>query len=263
MTTTSVSLGDTTAHPPATKVGMGRFVRLELRKLVDSRAGRWLSVAVLMLALVVMVIAATTEPPVSAGRSIVSFGSVAVSLLLPVMGILALTSEWSHGSIVTTFVLVPRRFRVVLAKLLALAIASTVATGFVLAAGAGVAAVTRTVRDTPAGVWDLTLRHAALIWVGIVLSMAMGAAFGALFMNPPTAIVAYMGIPLAWSIAVQLVESARDAALWLDTSLTFSWLLDGSISGGTQWQQLGVSVAVWVFLPLALGLLRLSRREVK
>lgn len=32
---------------------------------------------------------------------------------------------------------------------------------------------------------------------------------------------------------------------------------------GEEWAQLAVSCGVWVFLPLALGILRLLRREVK
>lgn len=263
MTAMSVSSRDTSQlRRPVRRVGLHRLVALELRKLVDTRSGLWLNVSVLALALLVMAVAATTDPPLSTAASIISFGSVAVSLVLPISAILSLTSEWAQGSVVTTFVLVPRRFRIVAAKLIAVAVSGTLATGFVLVTGAGAAGVTRILRDAPAGTWDLTVRHAALLWLGILLSMGMGAAFGSVFMNPPTAIVAYLGIPLLWSIAGQLVEAARDVAAWLDTSVTYSRLLDGSLEGAEQWQQLAASSVAWVALPLMLGLMRLARREV-
>lgn len=245
------------------RVGLPTLVQLELRKLLDTRAGAWLHAAVAVLTVGVMAVAATADASLATGSRLVSFGAVAVSLILPVTGILALTSEWAQGSVVTTFVFVPRRSRVVLAKLLALAISATVASALVLVAGAAVAAITRLFRDDPAGAWDVTATHALTLWLGILLSMAMGASVGSLVMIPPTAIVVYMGVPLAWSVGGQLVDSAQDLAPWLDTSVTFSRLLDASVSGTEQWQQVAVSTLVWVVVPLILGLVRLSRREIR
>src|SRR5207344_2799662 len=41
------------------------------------------------------------------------------SVLLPVLGIMLVTSEWSQRTAMTTFALEPRRMRIVLAKMLA------------------------------------------------------------------------------------------------------------------------------------------------
>jgi len=46
----------------------------------------------------------------------------------------------------------------------------------------------------------------------------------------------------------------------LDTSTTFTWVQNGELSGHTP--QILVSVAVWVAVPLALGLVRTARREI-
>ncbi len=52
-----------------------------------------------------------------------------VSVLLPVLGILLVTAEWSQRTALTTFTLVPRRERIIAAKAaagVALAVAATV-----------------------------------------------------------------------------------------------------------------------------------------
>ena len=66
-----------------------------------------------------------------------------VNILLPVLGILTVTSEWSQRTAQTTFTLVPVRGRVLVAKLAAgvvMAVAS-VAASMVIAAAANVVAI--------------------------------------------------------------------------------------------------------------------------
>ena len=61
-------------------------------------------------------------------------------ILLPVIGILAVTSEWSQRTALTTFTLVPRRARVIAAKLIAGVVLALIAVLVCLAAAAVAAA---------------------------------------------------------------------------------------------------------------------------
>ncbi len=97
-----------------------RLVRVELRKSADTRAGRWLIGITFGLTLIadllIAIILALKDEAVMYGDLVAgaAFGS---SLLLPVLGIMLVTSEWSQRTAMTTFALEPRRTRVVLAKM--------------------------------------------------------------------------------------------------------------------------------------------------
>lgn len=52
------------------------------------------------------------------------------------------------------------------------------------------------------------------------------------------------------------------AGRWADTSRTLQPLLEAKMTG-LAWAHLAVSVAIWVVLPLTIGLWRMVRSEVK
>ena len=121
MTTTTV------AHPslPSTSRRSGRcasrpLLAVELRKLTDTRSGRGLLAATL--------VAGDRRPrleghatPASRRRSTTTARGVAtmVAFLTPLIGLLAMTSEWTQRTALTTFTLAPRRLPVLAAKYVA------------------------------------------------------------------------------------------------------------------------------------------------
>ena len=97
-----------------------RLVAIELRKTVDTRAGFWLLAASALLAIVVVGLTLAFGHATDLMFGVFFARTVGtVGVLLPVVGVLAITSEWSQRTAVTTFALVPRRERVIAAKLLA------------------------------------------------------------------------------------------------------------------------------------------------
>jgi hypothetical protein len=66
---------------------------------------------------------------------------------------------------------------------------------------------------------------------------------------------------MVWSILGETVRALKTAAGWLDINLTTVPLTDGPMTSG-EWGRLGVSVAVWVLVPLILGTVRVLKREV-
>jgi ABC-2 type transport system permease protein len=184
-----------------------------------------------------------------------------MALMLPVVGILAVTSEWSQRTGLVTFGLEPRRIRVAWAKLVSALLVGLAAFALSLVL-AGIAHQSAITFRGITGDWATD----ALLLLGaggyVLLGVAQGVGFGMLFKNTPAAIVVFFVLPTAWSILGSMVSWLRDAAVWLDLNQTMQPLFDGSLTG-EQWAHLGTSVAVWVVAPLAVGIWRLTRAEVK
>jgi ABC-2 type transport system permease protein len=246
-----------TAHAETLpRAGLPRLTRVELRKMADTRSGFWLLLVIQLLAAAIVTITVIFGEAHDQNFHDLLKGTLwVVSLLLPVLGILSVTSEWGQRTGLTTFALVPERGRVVTAKVLA-------AAG--LAAYAVVACVvTAAIGNLFAGgSWDLplyALAHAALFELIGVLG---GVAFGLVFLNSALAIVLYLILPTAWAILFETIHALDKPADWLDTSRTFAPLIDGGMTG-TAWAQLGTSVALWLGAFLVVGLWRLRRTELK
>lgn len=244
------------------KVPFARLFQVELRKQLDTRAGRALLIIIAVITAGVMVPMALSGD--AASKSFMFFASGAVMpqmLLLPVIGIMAATSEWSQRTGLVTFALEPRRGRIVAAKTfsaLLLGLASIgVSLGF-----AAVANVAVTVfRDAP-GTW--TLDWSVLGGAGLVqlLMITQGVAFGLLLLNTAAALVTYYILPTALTILVNLVSALREPAQWFDLSVASAPLLEGGMTG-EGWARMAVAACVWIVLPFVLGTLRVLRREVK
>ena len=100
--------------------GLGRLVAVELRKMVDTRAGFWLQVAMVALTVVVVTVRSVVGDAADhTFASVLEVGMQPAAVLVAVVGILLVTSEWSQRTGMITFALVPVRSRVLGAKLLA------------------------------------------------------------------------------------------------------------------------------------------------
>ena len=116
-----------TSLPPARGQSFLKLVTTELRKSVDTRSGRVLILAILAIAAAALTWQLTHMDD---GRqtfdSYLSAASTGVMLLLPVIGVMAMTSEWTQRTALTTFTLSPRRVRVQFAKFFSAIVLSVV-----------------------------------------------------------------------------------------------------------------------------------------
>ncbi|MFF0372004.1 ABC transporter permease [Micromonospora sp. NPDC005087] len=262
-TTTVPAAGAVTPrqHAPVRRPSLLRLTAVELRKLVDTRAGRWLLITIGLVAAAIVTIQLIYAR--DAEQTFVNFFTpslLPIGVLLPVLGILSITSEWSQRTALTTYTLVPRRERVVAAKLIAVvvtALASVLASLAVAAAGTALASATG-----GAGTWQIDVALILNAAIFQVTGVLMGAAFGLLLLNPPLAIVGYLLLPTLWGVLGELVRPLRGPAGWLDTSRTMEPLFSSDAITGEQWGRIAVSLLVWMVLPLAAGLFRTLRREV-
>lgn len=246
-----------TALPGRPGVPFGRTFRAELRKMVDTRAGRWMIIVMAAVAVLVLAGFVIWGPAEDASfRGLLELATLPLAMLLPIIGIMAATAEWSQRTGLVTFVLEPRRGRVVLAK----GLAALVLAAVVLAAAVAASAVANLVGGT--GEWDLTAAMGGGVLLALLVYVLQGVAFGLLFLNTPVAIVSVLVLPTVWSIATMAVSSLEEAGRWLNLDLVTQPLFAGEMAG-RDWAQLATTGAVWVLLPLTVGTYRVLHREVK
>ncbi len=241
-----------------TRPGLGRLVAVELRKMVDTRAGFWMQLATVALTVVAVTVRSVVGDAADhTFASVLEVGMQPAAVLLPVVGILLVTSEWSQRTGMITFALVPVRSRVLGAKLIAglvLALATLVMAVAVVAAGVLVAS------PGVDGTWSDAATLIGQSAVFLTTGMVVGVAFGAVLLASAPAIVALFALPIAWTAAASLSFFAG-AAPWLDTRLALAPLHQEALSA-TQWAHAGTALALWMLLPLLIGIWRITRQEV-
>lgn len=176
MTSVPLPLTGSMARPHPGRPSLARLTAVELRKLVDTRSGAWLLAAIVLSCAVVAAVQLVAVDAAAHRFELFFLGTLApIGILLPVLGILAATSEWSQRTALATFALVPVRRRVVVAKLAAGAVVAILSLGAsaLVAAAANLIAVAT--GPGGGGGWAL---GASLRWSAVVMQLinvAMGS----------------------------------------------------------------------------------------
>ena len=238
-----------------------RLFAIDLRKTVDTRAGFWLLVSSALAVVGVAAITLAAGDHLTFGlffRRTVGTGSIA----LPVLGILAITSEWSQRTAITTFALDPRRERVIAAKLLAGVAVALAFVAVCLLISLAATALVPVLTDGDAR-WDIAASGVAAAGLFTGLWMLAGAALGLLVMSSAPAIVLSFLVPTAIVGLNTALPGADHVLRWIDLGTTGGELNAAHPAISAQdWAHLAAGVAIWVLIPLALGFVRLHRREV-
>jgi ABC-type transport system involved in multi-copper enzyme maturation permease subunit len=239
--------------------GLGRLTTVELRKMLDTRAGFWLPIAVTVMTLAVAFVASANHGGRGATLTHVLNATTKPAVyLLPVMGVLLICGEWSQRTTLTTFTLVPSRWRVIAAKLGASVIVSTVALAVCLLLTAVFATA---FGHAPGGTGSLPWQVTAQTWLLLASSMIMGLAFGAAILASAPAIVAYLLLPAVWEAIVGGIHRLAGIARWLDASQTLAPLTQQAMSG-TQWAHALATFTVWIGTPIVIGATRIGRGDI-
>ncbi|MBD8868818.1 ABC transporter permease [Nocardioides donggukensis] len=242
------------------RIPFTRLVRVELRKMADTRAGFWLLVSIVLItaAIITIFFLAADE----SDRVFINFIGITATpqgLLLPVLGILLVTSEWGQRTALTTFALEPSRPRVLWAK-----VAAALLIGLAAIVVAVALAALATVIGGQDGAWEnIGADDFGNLAILQVSGLVQGLAFGMVLLNSAGAIVAYFVLPIAFSIVANLWTAMRDAAPWVDIGTAQGPLAAGVDLTGEQWAQVLVVTLIWIVLPFAVGLWRVLRAEVK
>ncbi|MFD1934848.1 MULTISPECIES: ABC transporter permease [Nonomuraea] len=237
---------------------MTRLLAVETRKLFDTRSGK-----IMTAILIALTVAAITARGVVSGprlHTLVGTAGVGFGTLLPVLGILSVTGEWSHRTALTTFALEPRRSRVLVAKCLPPLVAAVAAALFAMLVAVPVTAVVAAVQDVPA-TWEVA-PLALLGWTATnVLVVGMGLALGMLLLNAPAAIVICLSAPFLGSVVGGLGPTGAFVAGWLDLGHATAPLTAGDVNGGDA-ARLAVSALLWIVAPMTAGVVRVIRKDV-
>jgi hypothetical protein len=272
-----------------TRVPFSRLVAVEWRKMMDTRAGRWLlfitgGLIALIVGLVLLIVGLTDEGAPTAADWL-DILTIPVAMLVPVMAITIVTAEWGQRTAMVTFSLEPSRLRVIIAKLVAVTAlgAATVVFALVLGlvgnvVGAGLAGA-----DAE---WGVTAGQFGWHLLVQVLYLLMGFGFGLLLLSSPAAVAVYY--VYVWILEGGVIAPGILYVLWFSfdwAQTVLPWIsmriailpfqLEGADresitsegipldTGGLGVAHVVVSVTLWVLLPIVLGTWRTLRAEVK
>jgi ABC-2 type transport system permease protein len=238
--------------------GFARLTRIELRKMLDTRSGVWTSVAVAAITLITVIITALVKGGHDATLARLFNNSVEpAAILLPVLGVLLVCGEWSQRAVLTTFTLVPDRGRILQAKLAASIVVASAAFALCLACSV----IFGELMPSPAGAGSLSIVVLAQGLVFLTATMVIGVAFGAAIMLAAPAIVIYLALPTAWDALSSSIHPLKTLSHWLAIGPTLGPLATHPFSA-TDWAHASTTIALWMLLPLAIGVWRFTRRDV-
>lgn len=254
------------AKPAPRRIPMSRIVGVEFRKSFDTRSGFWLLASIGILAVLAttatILFAPDDELTYEAFATAVGFP---MAIVLPMVAILSITSEWSQRTGLTSFTLVPHRGRIIAGKAIVALVVGV--TSMLLAAAIGALGnVVGTAITGTETVWDVSATELAYIVLANILGMAVGFMLGVLIRNSPGAIVAYfvysLVLPTITTVLAETQDWFADKQQWVDFNYAQGALFDGAMSG-QEWAQLAVTGLFWLVLPLTVGIWSVLRSEVK
>ncbi len=255
-----------TARPEPAPIPMRRIVGVEFAKMFDTRSGWWLmaSIAITSVLATAAVIAFAPDSALTYETFASAIG-FPMAMILPMVAVLSVTSEWSQRTGLTTFTLVPHRGRVIWAKAICSVLVGVGSMVIAFAVGALGNLVGTAISGT-ATVWDFSAGDHLLIVLANVIGLLVGFMLGVLMRNSAGALVAYfvysLLLPTVFGVLAQFQAWFADLRGWVDLNYAQGALFEGTISGA-DWAHLVVATMIWLVAPLVLGLTLMLRSEVK
>lgn len=248
------------------RIPLSRAVRVELRKMFDTRSGFWLiaSIGIAGLVATVATIAFAPDEDLTYYTFAKAIG-FPITILLPMVALLSITSEWSQRTGLTTYTLLPDRKRVVLAKTLSSVTVAIASMLFAFVVGAIGTVVGSTIAGT-SEVWDVSVGHALTIVLGNLTCLLTGTMLGMLVRSSAGGLVTYFVVTLVVPTLSGFLATSqawfRDLQPWVDLNYAQSFMFEG-METGAQWAHIAVTVLLWIVIPGAVGLRMVMRSEVK
>ncbi len=250
---------------------MTALVRAELLKLTTTRLWLW------MLVLGLAMTGATTSAAIgfaepgplglesAAGQRTVFAQASAALLVAGILGIVAVTGEFTHQTATPTFLATPRRGRVVLAKLITYATAGLLCAAACTAVVLAVALPWLAMKDVDVVLPGTDLARTLLgVALEVALYAVLGVGLGCLMRNQIAAIVGFVvylfvlgpilsGVPATSEVAQYLPYQAGNALGRLTSSVDAAML--GQAAGG-------MVLLAWALAFAALGTRVAIRRDI-
>ncbi len=207
-----------------------RLLRSEFAKFFTTKTWVWLLIGTIALALLqpalTLSFAGTTDPQTGAPafppiddpaiQTIALSGAASATIFIAVLGVIAITAEYRHGTIVPTFLATPVRWKVIVAKFL-----TYLVLGFAYAVAASIAVV-------------------LLIWIWISLA---GGSFSLAGDNPKVLIGACVAAALYGVIGVSVGALIRNQIGAVSGLLAYMFVVEPILSA------IPATEGVFKFLP--------------
>jgi hypothetical protein len=250
------AMNDVLTHPArpavrATGVSAAALVALEVRKSLSTRSGRAVALAAAALAPVLAGLLSLSGDELDAVDGPIGALGVVTALVLLPLGVLSTAGEWAHRTVQTTFLLVPDRTRVVLAKAVAVAVLGAVLAAVAAAACAGVLALV--LHGDPS--WDGAAQALAVSVAAGAAFAVVGAGVGAALGNTPAALTGLYLTVLGAMPALRMLRP--EVADGLDPANAVLQLATGNGTTGHVLTLVG-----WVVVTTAAGVVLTRRRPV-
>lgn len=244
-----------------------RLIGLELRKMFDTRAGFWLMASIAIVAFI-----ATASVILFAPDQVIEYGTFTgaigfpLGIMLPIIAILSVTSDWSQRTGLVSFTLEPRRGRTVWTKGVACVIVAVVSMIVAFTVGALGNMLGAAINGVDPS-WGVTAMDMAILTLGNVIGLLQGFAFAVLIRSSAGAIVAYLAysfaLPTLTGTLAAFQDWFADIQPWIDFTYSQTHLFSLSDISGEEWAQIATSGSIWLLLPLVVGIYTLLRAEVK
>lgn len=253
----------------STPIPFARLVKVELRKALDTSAGFWLLAAIAVLIIIVqgfvLVVGLVNGEGTYELTTFTTLGGYVLQPLLPIVVALQVTSEWSQRTAMVTFATEPRRLVVVYAKLVAGVGVAVLMTVVLFVVALACLLVLWLFRDNVD--WGTSAAGTVGLFVFLLAGVLVAFAAATLLLNTPATIVSFLAVVYAVPTVVATI-----GALWSDFSDVGRYLnlqgalypvLSGTLDSGEEWGRLLVALLLWVVVPVAIGMTRITRAEVK
>jgi ABC-2 type transport system permease protein len=253
-------------HTSVPQIPLGRVVQVELRKMFNTRSGFWLlaSIGIVGILTTIGMVAFAPDSQLTYYTFAKAIG-FPMTVVLPIIAVLAITGEWSQRTGLTTFTLVPDRKRIVLAKVVSSVIVAIASMLFTFVVGAVGTVVGSAIAGTDM-VWDVSVAEGFNIVLGSLLCLLTGTMLGMLIRSSAGALVAYFVFSLLLPTVAGILATSqgwfKDVQPWVDLNFNEAALFNGSLTG-EQWANVAVTVVAWLLVPGMLGLRMVMRSEVK
>ncbi|OUE23531.1 ABC transporter permease subunit [Clavibacter michiganensis] len=261
--------------PARTRVTFPHAIHAELLKLATLRSTRWTVALVVLAGVGMSVMASLVADPLPAGSSssTADAGTAAIlatplllsQIVVGVLGVLAMGSEYASGTIASTLAAVPNRLEALSAKALAVALVA-----FALGVVPGLAAYLLTMGTRADLGYDgsLVSRGVAgpLLGSGAYLAMIalLGLALATLTRSGVAAITAFIAIQLVLPTFIGLVPDLGGVPAYDLLLTTAGRILTGTTGSIAPPPVTGLEVAVvaaWILIPATAATLLFRHRD--
>lgn len=247
------------------RLTFGHILAGEMRKSISTRANTALLIVIAGLTVLtaagIHLLLPQFEGLAMNWAGLLPYVGLVSSLLLPVVVILLITSEWSTRCIMTTFTLAPRRGMVLAAKLIVALVMTVACIALCVALALGITALNATSSQVSLS-WSAPTASIVTFVASTLASSLVAFALASALLNGPAAIVTFLGAPTVLVSVSAIGGKVANVTEWLNFIPALDKVLANTGSAtAAQWGQLATSVTLWLILPAAIGIWRMLRQE--